>query len=181
MNILLHLCCANCAIFPAQTLRAEGHQLQGYFFNPNIHPYREFRLRLEAVEQYARSCALPVEIDEAYPLEGFLAQVAPNPGQRCYYCYRCRLEQTALKAAREGFDAFSTTLLYSRRQRHELIRAEGEAVAERCGIPFLYRDFRTGWQEGIEISRAMGLYRQNYCGCIYSEKERFAPRPQNPR
>ena len=84
-----------------------------------------------------------------------------------------RLTAAARQAAAVGADAFTSTLLYSRHQKHELIKRTGEAVATECGVPFLYRDFRQGWQEGIELSLAMGLYRQAYCGCIYSEQERY--------
>jgi predicted adenine nucleotide alpha hydrolase (AANH) superfamily ATPase len=105
-------------------------------------------------------------------LEEFLRQVAFREEDRCRHCYRLRLARTA-EAAKEGhFDAFTTTLLYSRFQKHELIRSIGDAVAEMQGIPFLYRDFREGWSEGIRISKTLGMYRQRYCGCIYSEKDR---------
>ena len=176
MKILLHICCANCAITPVEVLRAEGHQLTGYFFNPNIHPYQEFRRRRDTARQYAAGADLDMIWEDDYLLEEFLAQVASQPAHRCAYCYTSRLEKTAALAVEKGFDAFTTSLLYSRRQQHELIRLQGEAAAARHGIAFFYRDFRLGWQRGIDQSKALGLYRQNYCGCIYSEMERFAPR-----
>lgn len=181
MKVLLHACCANCAIFPVKTLRSEGVQPSALFFNPNIHPYQEFARRLDAMRIYADRAELSVLFREEYALEEFLAAVADRPQSRCDFCYRVRLEETARMAAREGFDAFTTTLLYSRHQQHDKIRALGEEVATRHSIAFLYRDFRSGWQEGINTSKAMGLYRQQYCGCIYSEKDRYAPRrPGSP-
>jgi predicted adenine nucleotide alpha hydrolase (AANH) superfamily ATPase len=83
-----------------------------------------------------------------------------------------RLDVTAKLAESRGFDAFSTTLLYSRFQKHDLLKSMGEAAAEEHGVPFLYKDWRKGWNRGIKVYRKTGLYRQKYCGCIYSEKER---------
>ena len=175
MNILLHICCANCAIFPVKNLRESGHDVTGYFFNHNIHPYLEYRRRLEAVEQYASVVGLDVVYKDEYRLEEFLSQVASHPADRCTYCYHSRLRQVAEQAALGGYDAFSTILLYSRYQNHELIRKLGEELAAHFGIAFLYEDFRSGWQAGIKTSKEMGLYRQQYCGCIYSEKDRYHP------
>lgn len=177
MKILLHLCCANCAIYPLQRLRAQGAEITGYFYNHNIHPYREFQRRLTTVQQYAGEVALPLVCRAEYALDEFLSRVAAEPSQRCLYCYHSRLEATAAYAAAHGFDAFSSSLLYSRYQQHERIRASGEALGERFKVPFFYEDFRSGWQAGIDVSRAMGLYRQSYCGCIYSERDRYEPKP----
>lgn len=176
MKILLHICCANCAIYPVKTLRAGGVEVTGYFFNDNIHPYREFRLRLDSARQYADAVELPLIVNTSYALDEFLANVAAAPAGRCTYCYQSRLEETARFAVEHGFAAFSSSLLYSRYQQHDLIRASGEAIAQRYGVDFLYEDFRSGWQEGIVVSKAMGLYRQQYCGCIYSERDRYQPR-----
>ncbi len=179
MNILLHICCANCAIYPLAVLREEQHQVSGFFYNHNIHPYQEFRRRLDTARDYAERVGLPMVWREDYPLEEFLLHTAPVPQLRCDYCYRSRLEETARTAVREGFDAFSTSLLYSRYQQHDKIRELGQDLALRYGLAFVYQDFRRGWRQGIDISKAMGLYRQQYCGCIYSEKERYSPRVGN--
>ncbi|GAM11796.1 putative protein [Geobacter sp. OR-1] len=173
MKILLHICCAPCSIVPLQTLRAEGHEVTGFFFNHNIHPYQEYRRRLDTVREYARSTDLDCIIRDEYRLEEFLASVAREPEKRCSYCYASRLEVAARTAAEEGFDAFTSSLLYSRYQRHDEIRQTGERLAEQHGIAFHYDDYRRGWQDGIRISKELGLYRQQYCGCIYSEKERY--------
>lgn len=173
MKVLLHLCCANCAIIPVKVLRERDVELTGYFYNHNIHPYQEFRRRLDTVNEYADKVALPVIVNDDYALDEFLAHVAADPLQRCSYCYQSRLEATARTAAEEGFDAFSSSLLYSRYQQHDTIRAIGEGLAQRYGVEFLYDDFRSGWQAGIVISKEMGLYRQQYCGCIYSERDRY--------
>lgn len=179
MNVLLHICCANCAIYPVLSLRDAGHEVTGYFFNHNIHPYQEYRQRLQAVEEYAAETALPVIYRDEYLLEDFLARVAAEPLGRCTYCYQSRLKQAAEYAAHAGYEAFSTSLLYSRYQNHALIRKLGEEIGRHYGIAFLYEDFRIGWQKGIKVSKAMGLYRQQYCGCIYSEKDRYHPSRNN--
>jgi predicted adenine nucleotide alpha hydrolase (AANH) superfamily ATPase len=173
VKILLHSCCGPCTIFPLRVLKQEGFEVSGLFYNPNIHPYQEYRRRLETLEAFANQEGFAVQRDEAYPMEAFLRQAAFREEERCGFCYRLRLSKTAEMALRGGFAAFTTTLLYSRHQKHALIRQIGEEVSQRQGIPFLYRDFREGWSEGVRISKAQGMYRQPYCGCLYSEKERY--------
>ncbi|HKJ04897.1 MAG TPA: epoxyqueuosine reductase QueH [Geopsychrobacteraceae bacterium] len=178
MKILLHVCCGNCAIYPVKILREQNHEVTGFFFNHNIHPYQEFKRRLDTTREYADRVELPLTVRDEYLLEVFLGEVAADPSQRCSYCYRSRLIETAREAAVAGFEAFSTTLLYSRYQKHDAIVAFGRDLAEEYNLIFHYEDYRSGWQEGIRLSKEMELYRQQYCGCIYSEKERYAPRPQ---
>jgi predicted adenine nucleotide alpha hydrolase (AANH) superfamily ATPase len=176
MRILLHSCCGPCALYPLRTLRSAGHDVTGFFYNPNIHPYQEYTLRHDAVVRMAELESMPLIMRDDYDLEDFLANVAAAPEQRCSYCYASRLRATAQVAAEEGFDAFSAALLYSRYQKHDEIRELGELLGREFGIAFHYEDFRTGWQEGIRLSKELGLYRQQYCGCIYSEKDRYLPR-----
>lgn len=173
MKVLLHVCCANCAIYPIKSMREEGLEVMAFFYRHNIHPYTECLRRQEALEAYAEQIDLKVIYQEGYDLEGFIRNVAFRESERCNYCYHDRLRSTALLARRGKFDYFSSTLLYSKHQNHELIRAIGESIGKSVGVPFLYHDYREGWKEGIECSKQMGLYRQHYCGCIYSEKERF--------
>jgi len=172
-RILLHTCCANCAIFPLKRLREAHIEVFGFFYNPNIHPFQEYRRRLEAAASFFRSQEVRLIVHDEYDLEGFLRGVVFREEDRCSYCYFRRLETTARRAKKSRLDAFTTTLLHSRHQNHELIKATGESLGRRYGIPFYYEDFRLGWKEGIEESKKMGLYRQQYCGCIYSEKERY--------
>jgi predicted adenine nucleotide alpha hydrolase (AANH) superfamily ATPase len=173
MKLLLHTCCAPCAIYPIRVLREKGDQVMGYFHRSNIHPYSECLRRQEALEAYSREIDLRLIIERAYDLEGFLRNAAFREAQRCRLCYHSRLYSTALIAKRGKFDAFSSTLLYSKFQKHEMISDMGQVVAASVGIPFYYEDFRKGWKEGIEVSKRLGIYRQAYCGCIYSEKERY--------
>ena len=176
MKILLHICCGPCSLFPLHTLRSAGHDMTGLFYNHNIHPYQEYVRRLNAAQEMARHEELPLIVQDDYDLEGFLAAVAQSPETRCTYCYASRLRATAAAARKLGIEAFSASLLYSRYQRHEEIRHLGEQIGQEFGVTFFYADFRPGWQEGIRMSKEMGLYRQQYCGCIYSEKERYLPR-----
>ena len=173
MKALLHICCANCAIYPIGKMRYEGLEVMGFFYRHNIHPYTECLKRQEALESYAEQIDLKVIYQEGYDLEGFIQNVAFRESERCNYCYHDRLRSTALLAKRGKFDYFSSTLLYSKHQKHELIRSMGESIGNSVGVPFLYRDYREGWKEGIECSKQIGLYRQHYCVCIYSEKERY--------
>ncbi len=177
MRLLLHICCAPCAIVPHRILKERGISILGLYFNPNIHPYTEYARRRDTLKQYADTSGLDVCFAEDYPMEDFLRGVAFHEKDRCGFCYRQRLTYTAAYAKENKFDCFSTTLLYSIYQKHDLIRQIAEGLESLYGIPFHYEDFRKGWKEGIEKSREAGLYRQKYCGCIYSEKERFARTP----
>lgn len=158
--------------------------MTGHFFNPNVHPFREYERRVEAMETVADRLGLPVLwAPEGYDLHRWFEAVGPetDPGRRCPACYRLRLSAAAAAAKAHGFPAFSTTLLYSRYQRHAEIRAAGEAAAREAGVAFHYEDFREGWAAGIEAARALGIYRQPYCGCLFSEGERYAARAERLR
>lgn len=173
MKILLHVCCGPCTAYPLKTLRENGYEVNGYFFNPNIHPFKEFRRRVVALETFCSLESFNVSYHQKYGLKEYLRKVVLNEHKRCPICYLMRLQSTVKKALEDGADAFSTTLLYSRYQDHALIRSLAEKLATENGIPFYYQDFREGWQEGINTSKEMDLYRQPYCGCIYSEQERY--------
>lgn len=174
-RVLLHICCGPCASYPVPELIQEGFELAGYFYNPNIHPYKEWLLRKSALEEYSSSMGLKVIYDSSYDPIKYFQSIAFRESQRCTICYTLRLEQAAHVAKRGRFDCFSTTLLVSPYQKHDRIHELGEAIGAKYGVPFLYRDFRSGFKQTGEISRSMGLYRQQYCGCLYSEIERYAP------
>lgn len=176
MRILLHTCCGPCALFPLQQLQAAGHDVTGFFYNHNIHPYQEYVRRRDTAIQMAELKSIPLILRDDYDVEGFLANVAAKPDKRCSYCYSSRLRATAQAAAEGGFDAFTASLLYSRYQKHDEIKELGEQFGNEFGVNFYYQDFRSGWQEGIRLSKELELYRQQYCGCVYSEKERYLPK-----
>jgi hypothetical protein len=176
MKILLHICCAPCTVYPAESLKMLGHQVRGFFFNPNIHPYQEFARRIATLEDYAAKTKLPIIWDRSYQLEDFLRNIVFREQERCRFCYYLRLKATARVAKGGKFDAFTSTLLYSKFQNHEVIRELGEQVVQEVGVPFYYLDFRKGWSSGRVKADKMGLYKQQYCGCIFSERDRFEPR-----
>jgi len=172
-KVLLHICCAPCSIHTLKELRKEGAEVSGFFYNPNIHPYTEFLKRLETLDNYAGITLLPLAVDTSYDLETFLRGTLEYGKDRCLFCYRMRLEGTFRKGIETGAGAITTTLLYSKYQRHDDIKTIGEELSNTYGIPFLYRDFRKGWKEGVEESKRINMYRQQYCGCIFSEKDRY--------
>lgn len=177
MNLLLHMCCGPCSCYPVKVLREQGIEPTGYFFNPNIHPYKEWDMRLKAAEEFAARSEMKIITDKHYMLRDFLRRALAAEqveNGRCRMCYTWRLEETARYAAENGFDAFTSTLFYSIYQQHELMRETAEHFARVYGVKFHYEDFRPGWQEGIDMSVEMGLYRQPYCGCIFSEEERYS-------
>ncbi len=173
MKILLHTCCGPCSIYPVKTLRENNYDVMGFFYKNNIHPYTECVKRQQALEKYANQIELKVIYQDEYDLEGFLQKIIFREKNRCNVCYHDRLLTTALIAKKGKFDFYSSTLLYSKFQNHELIKSFGESIGKTVGIDFYYENFRAGWKEGITISKQLEMYRQQYCGCIYSEKERY--------
>ena len=173
-KMLLHVCCGPCSIYPVKYLRDQEFDLYGYFYNPNIHPYTEFRQRLETLEDYAKDINLQLTIEREYQLEKYLRGVVFKETDRCGICYQMRLEQAAIRAKEEKMDYFTTTLLVSPYQRHDTIRDIGTSLGEKYGVPFYYADFREGYKEATAISRELGMYRQKYCGCIFSERDRYS-------
>lgn len=177
MRLLLHMCCGPCSCYPVKRLREEGIEPVGWFFNPNIHPYREWEQRLNTAKEFAEKVHMEIRTEEAYRLRDFLRQALSaeeTENGRCRMCYTWRLGEAARYAAENGFTAFTSTLFYSIYQQHELMRETAERFAAQYGVDFYYEDFRLGWQEGIEISHRLALYRQSYCGCIFSEEERYS-------
>ncbi len=176
LKILVHICCAPCFAYPHKKLTEDGHEVTGFFYNPNIHPYTENKARLHALQRYTALKPVDVIYRDEYPLEEFIRgqlSAIDNEQKRCEFCFEKRLGEAARIAKEMGFDSFTTTLLESKHQPHEIIRGVGEVQGKKHDIPFLYEDFRVGWKKGLQISKEMELYRQKYCGCIFSEKERY--------
>ncbi len=178
-KLLLHICCGPCSLYPVQALREKAIEPVGFFYNPNIHPFMEFERRVDALETVSNSLKFDLLWDpNGYGLEEWLAALKGETrhGRRCMICYGLRLNRAASKAKELGMNAFSTTLLYSRYQLHEAILEQGRECGRKHGIKFYYEDFRKGWSEGIETAKKMRIYRQPYCGCIFSEYERYEKR-----
>lgn len=174
-RVLLHICCGPCATYTVSRLREQGFAVTGFWYNPNIHPWQEHERRRESLARFAEQVALPLVFQPGYEMPAFLRLVAGRERfrRRCAICYALRLRAVAQQARAEGFDAFTTTLLISPYQEQELIRRIGEYLAGREGVRFYFEDFRKGWAERGRLTRQYDLYRQQYCGCVYSEWERY--------
>ena len=173
MKTLLHICCAPCANRPLADLQAQGHNVTGYWYNPNIHPFTEYRSRRDTGRGYLDEIGVKLIECNDYALRPFVRAVADDIAHRCVKCYEMRLRQTAKTAAEQGFDAFTSSLFISPYQNHELMRQVAEQAAADFGVRFFYQDFRPMFREGQEFARAHGFYMQKYCGCVFSEEERY--------
>ncbi len=173
MRLLLHTCCAPCLLYPLKILQAQDFKVTPYFYNPNIHPYTEFKKRLGCFKDFCDENDIETLYDPDLDLKGFLTKIVTSKENRCSVCYDIRLDKTAQIASDRGFEYFSTTLLYSKYQNHSSLKSRCEKLQDKYKINFLYDDFSEGWQEGIDLSIKQDLYRQKYCGCIFSEQERF--------
>lgn len=174
MKLLLHTCCAPCSVYCIDSFRKEEIEPTLYWYNPNIHPYMEYKARRDTLKEYANGIQIEAIFEEEYGLKTFCANVIGDLSNRCEnYCYKVRLEKTAKYAKENGYDAISTTLLISPYQKHDILKKQGEEIAKEYGLTFLYRDFREGFREGQTKARELGLYMQKYCGCIFSEEDRY--------
>ena len=173
MKTLLHICCAPCANQCVAALWEENIEVTGFWYNPNIHPFTEYRERRNCLRAYAESVALPLLEKNDYGLRPFVRAVAEDIGNRCVKCYEMRLFETAKIAAAQGFDSFTSSLFISPYQNHELMKSVAERAAEEYGVEFLYRDFRELFKPGQEYAREHCFYMQKYCGCVFSEEERY--------
>lgn len=173
MKLLLHTCCAPCSVYCIDKLKENNIDITCYWYNPNIHPFKEYEARLNTLKDYTKSINIPLVVDDYYGLKEFCSNVIDKINNRCGYCYLCRLENTFEYASLNGFEAVSTTLLISPYQNHEMIIKTCEMLSKKYNIKFYYEDFRVGFRSGQEKARNLGLYMQKYCGCIFSEEERY--------
>jgi predicted adenine nucleotide alpha hydrolase (AANH) superfamily ATPase len=181
VKVLLHICCGPCASYPLPDLLDQGHSVSGFFYNPNIHPYTEYQKRKAGAEALAAYHDVPIIAQEEYDPAAYFQAVAFREQHRCRLCYQLRLERTVQIARKGKFDAFTTSLLVSPYQKHELIKETGLHCAEKYGVPFLYQDWRPHYSDTVTRSRELNLYRQPYCGCLYSEWERYRGKDKEGR
>jgi predicted adenine nucleotide alpha hydrolase (AANH) superfamily ATPase len=172
-NVLVHVCCAHCSAYTVEHWRRQDYEVSAFWYNPNIHPYSEHQSRLASMKEFADKTDLPLIVDDGYDLIKYFRRVAGHESERCRECFGLRLSRTAEAALNNGFDAFTTTLLISPHQQHETLRETGRTVAAEKGIEFLYADLRKRYSDSRHITRPLDLYRQQYCGCLYSEWERY--------
>jgi predicted adenine nucleotide alpha hydrolase (AANH) superfamily ATPase len=173
-KLLIHVCCAHCAAYTAEYWRGQDYEVAGFWYNPNIHPFTEHQQRLESMKSLAQKKKLPLIIEPGYDMAEYFRRVAGHETERCRDCFELRLTKTAEAARENGYEAFTTTLLISPHQKHDLIKEVGDKVADEIGVSFLYTDLRKRYSDSRHITKPMDLYRQQYCGCLYSEWERYA-------
>ena len=173
MKVLLHICCAPCANRPLALLQEQGHEVTGYWYNPNIHPFTEYRSRRNTVREYLQEIGVPLIEQNDYALRPFVRTVAEDIAHRCVKCYEMRLFETAKTAKAQGFDGFTSSLFISPYQNHSLMMDVAKRAADEYGVQFVYEDFRPLFREGQDFAREHGFYMQKYCGCVFSEEERY--------
>lgn len=167
----MHICCSNCSLYPLKSLLSKGIDVRGLWFNPNIYPLAEYENRLYSVRQLQDAWGLEVEYAGHYGGEAFIERIGDPDKDRCLLCYAIRLEETAKSAAKMRLDGFTTSLMVSPYQRFDAIVEVGREIGKRQGVPFYMEDFRIGYKDSVLLSKELGLYRQKYCGCVYSEME----------
>jgi predicted adenine nucleotide alpha hydrolase (AANH) superfamily ATPase len=172
-KILVHVCCAHCAAYTVEHWRQQGYGVSALWYNPNIHPYMEHQQRLESMQALAQETDLPLMVVEGYDMVEYFRRVAGHEADRCGHCFDLRLSKTAETARRNGFSAFTTTLLISPHQKHDTLREIGSKIGGEQGLEFLYADLRKRYSDSRHMTKPMNLYRQQYCGCVYSEWERY--------
>jgi epoxyqueuosine reductase len=169
-KVLVHCCCAHCAAYTLEYWRKQGCEVEALWYNPNVHPDVEHTRRRESMKSLAEDLNVPLIAGE-YDCEEYFRRIKGNEAERCRYCFRLRLEKTARTAVEHGFDAFTTTLLISPQQKHELLKTIAQDVARECSVEFLYADLRKRYSDSRHITKPKNLYRQHYCGCIFSKWE----------
>ena len=181
MKLLMHTCCAPCSVYCVDTLRKEKIEPTLYWFNPNIHPFTEYKARRDTLKEYANMEHLNVVFEDEYGLDEFCKEAVKDLNARCVnYCYPVRLRKTFEYAKENGYDTVTTTLLYSIYQKHDFIKKLCEDLSKEFNINFLYKDFRVGFWEGHNKAKELELYMQKYCGCIFSEEDRYVKKRKDP-
>ncbi len=174
MKLLLHICCGPCALYPiSQLLGSKFSKITGFYYNPNIHPPSEYKRRRDALRDAGQRLGLEV-VYPPYRMEEYFKKIASKEDSpdRCRFCWELRLLAAATYAKDNDFDAFTTTLLISPYQDHGLVKEIGEDISRKKSIEFYYQDFRRGFKESQDLAREQGMYRQGYCGCVFSELEK---------
>lgn len=174
-KLLLHTCCAPCVLKCTEILQENNIDFVLYWFNPNIHPWTEYNSRKTNLIKFAKEQNIDYIVNDNYGLREFILKISPDFEfkKRCVECYKIRLENTVLYAKEYNYEYFSTSLLISPYQDHEFIKKTCEDLSQKYNIKFFYYDFRPYFREGQQIAREKNIYMQKYCGCIFSEEERY--------
>ena len=172
-GLLLHHCCAPCSVSIVNRLK-DNFDLQGFWFNPNVHPAEENLKRKNSVLELAAENNIALHCGPEYPENDWIEKARAYGMDRCRFCYSVRMKETAKRAKSLGLEMFSTTLLSSPYQKHEIIKETAIEAARSEGVEFYYEDFRPYFYEGRNKARLLGFYMQQYCGCSFSKQEREA-------
>lgn len=170
-KLLIHTCCAPCSILVIDKFKKD-YEITLFFYNPNIHPYKEYLERLNSFKNFSENQKINYIIGN-FEYKDYFMNVIRNLSDRCLFCYQLRLNQTAITSKSQDIKNFTTTMLYSPYQKHETIKKLGEIIAKQYNLNFVYFDLRERYFDGVKLSKDYNLYRQKYCGCIFSEIERF--------
>jgi predicted adenine nucleotide alpha hydrolase (AANH) superfamily ATPase len=188
-RVLLHICCAPDATYPVLYLRGRHYRVSGFFYNPNVHPITEYEKRANEIKKFANTIKLPL-IEGPYDIKEWFNYIKglenePEGGKRCYRCYEFRLEKTAQVAKELHFDFFTTTLSISPHKNSDWIFEIGRKLQEKYSVKFLEVNFkkRNGFKSSVILSKYFNMYRQNYCGCVFSkiESERWRAQHQKSK
>lgn len=172
-SVLIHCCCAHCAAYTLKYWQEQGYETTAFWYNPNIHPYMEHQNRLEAMKVLAANLNFHLVTTEGYDFIEYFRRVAGHETGRCSLCFDMRLAKATETAIELGIANFTSTLLISHQQKHDTLKEICESLAQRTGVNFLYADLRKRYSDSRHITKPMDLYRQQYCGCVYSEWERY--------
>lgn len=180
-SLLLQCCCAPCSSYCLEYL-SRYFRITAFYYNPNIQPESEYRMRAAELRRLVSEAYYvnPVSVEEGeYEPHLFLdaargLEDVPEGGERCFRCYELRLRAAAIKAKAEDYDYFTTTLSISPMKNAQKLNEIGKKLAQEYGISYLFSDFkkRNGYKRSVELSAEHGLYRQDYCGCVYSKRQR---------
>jgi predicted adenine nucleotide alpha hydrolase (AANH) superfamily ATPase len=180
-KLLVHCCCVHCSAYTLNYWREQGYEVTAYWYNPNIHPFLEHQRRLEALKSMVEKEGIPLVIEPGYEMDRYFRAVVGDEEERCRHCYRIRLEHVAGYAAAHGYDAFTSSLLISPQQNHDLIVEVAMTTEASSGVKFAYTDLRKRYSDSRRLTKPLELYRQQYCGCLYSEFERYRDESAGPK
>jgi len=180
-QLLVHCCCVHCSAYTLNYWRDQGFDVTAYWYNPNIHPFTEHQHRLEALKSLTAAAGIPLAVAPGYDMARYFQAVTGHETERCQYCYRIRLEAVAAYARDQGFEGFTSSLLISHKQKQDQIVDVARGIEHATGVKFLYADLRKRYSDSRRLTKPLDLYRQQYCGCLYSEYERYHDEPEHAK
>ncbi|PPD58896.1 epoxyqueuosine reductase QueH [Dehalogenimonas etheniformans] len=180
-KLLVHCCCVHCSAYTLKYWRDSGYQVTAFWYNPNIHPFTEHQSRLAALTTLTDKEDIPLEIHPGYDLERYFRAIVGHESDRCPICYQIRLQTVAEYACQNGYDAFTSSLLISPQQQHDKIIEVAREIERSSEVGFKYADLRKRYSDSRRITKPMDLYRQQYCGCLFSERERYKDGSMDPK